>query len=282
MANPDYTEVGLDMEFPSGAAISATMGWIGAACSLALVTGLGWWVFDLAQRDANGVPVIAAFDGPARIAPENPGGFQAANQGLSVNSISSHAGATQVDQVMLAPDPTPLDATDQPINALQPEARDRGIRDAVNNALQDAGISPGTAGSTVPTAAPAASIGASGMPRPQPRPDFGIVSRRASVPEPIMPKQSLDLDPAEIAAGTRLVQLGAFASADIARDEWDRAASRFETFLDGKQRVIERTERGGKVFYRLRVAGFDDLPDARRFCAALEAEQADCIPVLVR
>ena len=49
-----------------------------------------------------------------------------------------------------------------------------------------------------------------------------------------------------------------------------------------KRRVIEKATSGGRTFYRLRAEGFADLPDARRFCAALVAEKADCIPVVTR
>ncbi|MEP2782695.1 MAG: SPOR domain-containing protein [Pseudoruegeria sp.] len=82
-------------------------------------------------------------------------------------------------------------------------------------------------------------------------------------------------------SGTSLVQLGAFQSPEIAREEWERLAQNLDDYLDPKQRVIERAERGGSVFYRLRVAGFDDISDARRFCSALRSEGADCIPVVL-
>lgn len=282
MANPDFSVGEPGGDFPPAAVVSTTMGWVGAACSMALVIGVGWWGYDLAKRDAQGVPVIAALEGPARIAPESPGGFQAANQGLAVNAISSREADTPVEQVVLAPEPTPVSAADLPISALQPSARDQVMRDAVNSALQDAGVLPGVEASNIQLAPalPAPALG--GVPRPRPRPEFGVVSRRANVIDPIVPDMPLELDPSEIPSGTRLVQLGAFASSDIARSEWDKAEDRFGPFLVNKQRVIERTERGDKVFYRLRVHGFEDLASARRFCAALEAEKADCIPVLAR
>lgn len=83
-------------------------------------------------------------------------------------------------------------------------------------------------------------------------------------------------------AGTKLVQLGAFDSAEIAASEWVRLSARFEDFLDGKERVIQVAQSGGREFYRLRAMGFDDLSGARRLCAALVAENAQCIPVVVR
>jgi hypothetical protein len=82
--------------------------------------------------------------------------------------------------------------------------------------------------------------------------------------------------------GTKLVQLGAFDSPETAAREWTRVAGRFGDFMGGKSRVIQEAESGGRTFYRLRAQGFSDLSDARRFCAALVAENAPCIPVVVR
>jgi hypothetical protein len=56
----------------------------------------------------------------------------------------------------------------------------------------------------------------------------------------------------------------------------------FSVFLVGLSRVVQKATSGGRVFYRLRAMGFADLSDARRFCSALVAEGADCIPVVTR
>ena len=91
-----------------------------------------------------------------------------------------------------------------------------------------------------------------------------------------------EIDPTTLPAGTRLAQLGAYDSPETARSEWQRFSSRFGEFMDGKSRVIERATSGGRIFYRLRAHGFADLSEARRFCAAFVAENADCIPVTTR
>jgi hypothetical protein len=91
-----------------------------------------------------------------------------------------------------------------------------------------------------------------------------------------------EVDPETLPAGTRLVQIGAFDSPDAARSEWQRLDVRFGDYLDGKERVIQRATSGGRIFYRLRAHGFDDLSDARRFCAAFVARNVDCIPVVTR
>lgn len=87
---------------------------------------------------------------------------------------------------------------------------------------------------------------------------------------------------ANLPVGTKLVQLGAFDSVDIAATEWVRFTARFPDFFDGKDQVIQEAQSGGRTFFRLRAMGFSDLNDARRFCAALSGEGADCIPVVVR
>jgi hypothetical protein len=46
--------------------------------------------------------------------------------------------------------------------------------------------------------------------------------------------------------------------------------------------VIQRATSGGRVFFRLRAHGFDDVADARRFCATFVAQKVDCIPVVTR
>jgi cell division septation protein DedD len=96
------------------------------------------------------------------------------------------------------------------------------------------------------------------------------------------PGMTPELDPAALTPGTRLVQLGAFDSADIARGEWAALRARFGDLMSGKSLVIEAAQSGGSTFYRLRAHGFAGQDDVRRFCAALVAEGAACIPATVR
>lgn len=128
-------------------------------------------------------------------------------------------------------------------------------------------------------------------PRPRPRPDgLQLASAdpeetdamAAAISSAVDTAAGLDVDPATLSPGTRLAQLGAFDSPDIARTEWDRIAARFEDYIVDKSRVIQQATSGGRTFYRLRAMGFDDLSDARRFCSALVAGGVDCIPVTVR
>ncbi|MGC1502923.1 MAG: SPOR domain-containing protein [Sulfitobacter sp.] len=116
--------------------------------------------------------------------------------------------------------------------------------------------------------------------RPKKRPaERAVITPAALAPSSNTPNE---VQAASLPAGTRLVQLGAFDSPEVAREQWDQLSRRFGVYLSGKARIVQKATSGGRVFYRLRAMGFDDIADARRFCSALVAENADCIPVVTR
>lgn len=109
-----------------------------------------------------------------------------------------------------------------------------------------------------------------------------VVPAAATVTEASAAPSALDVDPDSVPPGSRLAQIGALESEEAARTEWERLSSRFAEFMDGKQRVIQKAQSGGRAFYRLRAMGFADLSEARSFCAAFVAENAECIPVVAK
>ena len=307
MADIDYDTGAEYGESRAAQTFSAIMNWAGAGVSLALIAGLGVWGWHLVQRDVSGVPVVRALEGPMRIAPDNPGGTVADHQGLAVNRIPAVGEADAgPDRVVLAPPPPDLTGEDQPMASLLPDdsgapagAEPGGVPageplSAIDLAVAEAlgGIEPGL--EAIPAAfargeieaAPAVAGGPTLSPRPSPRPSRTVrapaVPLGEPAPAPVAGLEAIDLDPASVEPGTRLVQLGAFPSPGEARVEWERVAASYADYMDGKRRVVQRAETGGTTFYRLRAAGFDDLNDARRFCAVLLAGDAGCIPVVQR
>lgn len=136
-----------------------------------------------------------------------------------------------------------------------PPGLERSLRPRVRPAaLRTASLQGGLAAPTEPTAV-AAAIGAS---------------------------EVRELAASSLPNGTRLVQIGIFNSPDAARKEWGKLDARFGDYLGDKDRVVQKAKRGGREFYRLRVHGFADLSDARRFCAAFMAQNVDCIPVVTK
>ncbi|MBK4216440.1 SPOR domain-containing protein [Paracoccus caeni] len=77
-------------------------------------------------------------------------------------------------------------------------------------------------------------------------------------------------------ASGAVVQLGAFDSNAIAANEWNRLAGKFSSF-GSKQQVIQEHQSNGRTFWRLRVAGFGSISEAREFCAALKSGGTDCL-----
>ena len=87
---------------------------------------------------------------------------------------------------------------------------------------------------------------------------------------------------APLPTGTHLVQLGAYPTSHQAAEEWTRIKGQFAEFMGDKDQVIQEATSGGSTFYRLRASGFAKGAAARRFCEALKAGNAECIPVVVR
>ena len=276
---------------------------IGAFLSLALAIGIGVWAYKLIMRDVSGIPVIAASSDPMRIAPEDPGGTSAQNQGLSVNAVAEEGSVTNPQKVTLAPRPVVLVTDDLASKELKQKVTEAlrvsnvEITSLDMNMLADEivgdGPEPSIAdvqidGNQVENALRLALSGeieqgaedegqSAASLRPRARP-----SDISPAPNRVELASVQEIAPENIPAGTALVQLGAFDSEAIARTEWMRLSQKFPSFMAERSRVIQRADRGGRIFYRLRANGFADLNDARRFCALLVASNADCIPVTVR
>ncbi len=291
----------------------------GAIMSLALIVGIGVWGYKLLVRDVTGIPVVRALEGDMRVRPANPGGQLAEHQGLSVNAVASNGTAGKMaDQLILAPKPLDLLDEDQPVQtamvapvpqaAAQPvPARevstplDAGNLDGLVAELTD-GIAPleddelepinasatfdadtlEMAVSNAVAVAMGAEPGVRSSLRPQTRPATRAVVTPATFEPTLARTETKEMSGDNLATGTRLVQLGAFDTPDIARAQWDSLNKRFGSYLEGKSRIIQEASSGGRTFYRLRAHGFEDIADARRFCSALVAENADCIPVVTR
>ena len=340
-------EITPDME--AGAPLIARAGrmaqLVTAAVSLSLVLGAGVWGYRLMARDASGIPVVRALEGPMRERPVEAGGEVALHTGLAVNAVAAEGGAAPPEErLVLAPQGQGLTeddliarpvsfaesdegvAVDGPALAglLDPEAavpaEDAAVAQPVAPVETLAAAAPEAAPVTAPVTgeltpeqiqqladqiaagieplsdlAPAgievisASIpGVSRALRPPARPAApGRTEARAdplagvSAVEPTV-ATGLAVRSEPIALGTALVQLGAFPSQAAAGTAWDRIAGEFADYIVGREPIVQEAVSAGQTFYRLRALGFADLGDARRFCSALVAEGADCIPVIAR
>ena len=277
---------------------SAVATYAGAALSLSLLIGTGVWGYGIIVRDVSGIPVVRAMEGPMRIAPENPGGTTADHLGLAVNAVPAEGSAAATpDQLILAPKPVELVEEDRPRSELdatsaQPQVTPKTVDTSVEAMLKELTQGAAPLGEVAPlgegtiaaldtaTSADPETMAASETLRPRQRPQ-GLTT---GISEPVAAAvgAALRIDADSLPIGTRLAQLGAFDSAATAEQEWQRLSKRFSEFMGGKAPVIQEAQSGGRTFWRLRAHGFADLSEARRFCAALVAERAECIPVVTR
>ena len=269
---------------------------VGAVISLAVFVGIVTWGAKTVLRDSSGVPVVRALEGPARVAPEDPGGLLVAHQGLTVNEVagSQITGAVD-DPLQLAPRPINLQAEDQPIQPLvdreiataaapaavvlpEPEmdAAEALIIDETAESLA-AMLAAGT--DMAPVKEPASAVipvSAGGGPiqslRPRLRP-FAVFTRQTPRVAP------RNIPAAQIVRGAPMAQLGAFGSAAIAEQAWADLSERHGDYLVGKPHVILQAAVGGGTIYRLRVHGFENQEEARRLCTALNRQNAECYSV---
>ncbi len=261
----------------------------GALVSVALLVGIGQWGYKVIMRDVSGVPVVRALSDPMRETPVEPGGREAAHQGLSVNRVAAQAAAAEPpDRVIIAP--PPLDLTLEDIPRAERAAAQASTASRSGDVYLAVARQPAQATARAETASESApetqarvetvegGLGRSLRPRLRPALPDPVAYALASATS----ASSVEVNPETLPVGSRLAQLGAFESEEVARSEWERLTAQLGDLLDGKRRVVQRAESGGRIFYRLRAAGFEDLADARRFCSALQAERAECIPVVAR
>ena len=297
MAEFDYGSYG---EIPRGSSERAKhlVTVVGAVTSLAMLVGLAVWGYSLAQRDVSGIPVIRAAQGQLRTAPVVPGGDIAEHRGMAVTVVAEEGGVAPLpEEIILAPQAIALTDEDVPgLSTLAEADAAAAAAIALANAPTDLEPVPPVPATTEEAVALALAeaLGLEGEPlaellpndaviapvvRPKARPDGAAsLGQPADTPAPPI----VETDPATLAAGTRLVQLGAFDSTEAARSEWVKLGRRFGGLFAGKSMVLQTAVSGGRTFFRLRAHGFDGLDDARRFCAALLAEDAACIPVVHR
>jgi hypothetical protein len=270
-----------------------------AILSFSLIAGIVIWSWRLGMRDTDDLPVIKALEGPARTQPEDPGGTEAAHQGLEVNGVLANNEAPPVNgQASLAPPATELteeDAAQAVLNGGEAAVAETGVapeaesvESLIANLGPETGAETGAESGTAVIAEEApvvdeqerlASI------RPQPRPDdlvttiepgeevFTAVEPEAVAPAAVEPP---------VKPGDRLIQLGAFDTQEIAEQQWQAVLQANADLLGDKQYLIQEATSGGRIFYRLRVYGFAGLDESRALCSALQPREVPCIPVTAR
>ena len=281
--------------------------WTGAALSLFLLAGAIGWSYQLIVRDVNQIPIVRAQLGPLRVAPDNPGGLTAANQGLSVTQLAVNEKPLLSNEIYLAPAAEILNEENLALKVTEEDESNKvdgafeikevnaensmnlealPYQKEVDSRSNDVGVLSKVAFSQKKIEienAVSLALSITNDPdkslswlRPKIRPvgfyRNGNITEDQIVSNEPMPKLPI---------GSAVVQLGAFDSKSLAESEWQRFEKILGSILIPKKMVIQKAESGGKIFYRLRASGFSDISDARQFCTAI-SDKVACIPVVTR
>ena len=236
---------------------SASLPWrmlavAGGLLAVLAVGGGGWWAWK-SYGGLRAVPLVEADPRPFKIRPDDPGGLRVPNQGELILERPGHRGQTAGQSGRTAAMAPGAEAPDLGglRAAVQPPARPVPAQ-AVATAVvapadppQAAPVEPPAAQTAQPAATPAA-------------------AQRVAPPSP---------------GGRVQVQLGALASEEAARAEWDRLARRAPELFQGRSPTIIRFERGADQapLYRLRTGGIADQDQAAQLCEQVRARGGACV-----
>lgn len=173
------------------------------------------------------------------------------------------------------------EAGDEDVAALEPQT-DAGTGADLRPRNRPAGLVVSHAKTT-----PVASPGPAAVAKSRDVPPAAVVAKAAAdAPTPKPPKVSAAAPAARevsgLPSGSRLVQLGAYDSEGITRKAWAQLVAQNSDLLGSKSLYVERTTANARVFYRLRVAGFQSADQTRQLCEKLRSRGVACIPVTLK
>ena len=212
----------------------------------------------------DGAPITPMQDSEARALAEAEAQRQAMAAAAVQNATIIDAPASEGPVNEVVTDETGAPAAPDAISAALAEAQAQanpGILTASTRpAPRPRGTRVASAGTTATDARPAAAA-------PAARPAEAPASRPTEAPAAPVAASS--------GSGPQ-VQIGAYDSNAIAANEWNRLAGKHSGF-GSKQQVIQEHQSNGRTFWRLRVAGFNSIADAREFCSNLQSRGTDCL-----
>lgn len=227
------------------------------AAVLAVVGALAWGI--TRASGPRSVPLIEADPRPIKVRPDDPGGLRVPNQDELIFERNRGSNAQPV-AARLAPEPE-----GPRIDALRAQVAQPSPPPAAAPAPQaPAPQIAGRQGTSGPAAPPAPAAPQTAAPQ------------AATTAQPAAPATRQAPAP----GGTVRVQLGALASEDAARAEWDRLARRHGDLLGAFRPQVVRFEREGQApLFRLRTGGFANAEAAREFCEQVRARNVPCAVV---
>jgi len=223
---------------------------------LAMFAGVVWLAYTQGvARGRTETPVLTAQNGPARIAPQNPGGAAEPYKGFKIYEQP-------------APPDDEADATTKTPAASKPAAPPPAAK-AATPAPQAA---PKTA-----TATPKPTAAAPKVAVATPAPIRPAAAAPAAPRAPATPKPSPAAAAPAAANGAYVLQIGAYKSQAEADAAWKTYKANHAALLAGANYDVQQADLGDKgTWYRLRIAGFPSKDVASAMCDRLKADGGSC------
>ena len=279
---------------------------------LAMFAGVVWLAYTQGvARGRTETPVLTAQNGPARIAPQNPGGAEQPYKGFKIYEQPAppddNVDTATTNAVPAAPVPvTPVAAAPKPVALTPPPAPVIPPKPVVVAAPKPAPVAPKpapVAAAPKPQAKVAAVVPAKIVPpvaAAKPAPAAPSVVKKELPPvtaaapvaaTPVGPAtaapRSLALVPAKPApvaaaapapaTGGAILQIGAYKSQAEADTAWKTYKSKHAALLAGATQDVQQADLGDKgTWYRLRIVGFPSKDVASAMCDRLKADGGGC------
>ena len=266
---------------------------------LAMFAGVVWLAYSQGvARGRTETPVLTAQNGPARVAPQNPGGVEQPYKGFKIyeqpappdDEVGNATTPSTAAPAPAKPAPSPVavaPALPKPVAAAVPPPPVAAIKAAPPPAPKIAVAAP------APQAVKPAPVKAAPVPaRPAP-----VTVTKATVPPPPAAAstaaatgvpRSLALTPAKpatvtaapapvAASGDYVLQIGAYKSQADADAAWNAYKAKHAALLSGASDNVQTADLGDKgTWYRLRIVGFPSKDVASAMCDRLKADGASC------
>ncbi len=266
---------------------------------LAMFAGVVWLAYTQGvARGRTETPVLTAENGPARIAPQNPGGVEQPYKGFKIYEQPAppdeDVDSTTTTPAVAPPPPAAKPAQDAATPAPAPP------KPAVAAAPPPAAVKP-AAPPPAPkvaaaTVAPAAAKPAPVLAKPAPAPVVAKNDLPPPAAAPALPigpataaPRSLALTQAKPASapaapaatvaanGAYVLQIGAYKSQADADAAWNAYKTKHAALLSGASDNVQQADLGDKgTWYRLRIVGFPSKDVASAMCDRLKADGGNC------
>ena len=243
---------------------------------LAMFGGVVWLAYTQGvARGRTETPVVTAANGPARIAPANPGGADQPYKGFKIYEQPAPpdddvpAGSSNAAQ-------TPAAAPAKPAAApvAVPEPQKISPPPPTKPAITASAAAPVATPAPKPAAAPPAKPPAQVVVKQGPPPDTAPAT---APPRPLVAAKPETAPKAVAASGSAVLQIGAYKSQADADAAWKIYRDKHAALLAGYGPDIQQADLGDKgTWYRLRIAGLASKDLASALCDRLKADGGNC------